>query len=84
MSENDDWIDERCYFCNEPIAEGRPCVHKEATPEVMEAANILSGVEFCDHFCCGLPENLCRAIRLAEAFNEWRLRERSAPQKEGK
>ena len=63
----------RCYWCNTPADENENlpcCPHPEITKEVVEAAQILDGVNFCDHFCCGMPENICRAVRLAAALKE--------------
>lgn len=61
-----------CYWCGTPADENENlvCSHPELTPEVSEAGHILMGVEFCDHFCCGMPENICKAVRLAEALKE--------------
>ena len=61
-------IDERCWWCNEDL-EGQVLadhIKKHPITEFeSEVANMVSVMDFCDHFCCDLPANVCRVRVLA-------------------
>lgn len=73
MSDEAKEFDIRCWYCEKPLENGVDCSHPEVTEEVSRATAILAHVDFYDHFCCGMPANLCKAVQLAKVLS---LRER--------
>ncbi len=59
-----------CWWCDEAMG---PC-HKCAGIDLSEFEKRVSGwlmiLESCDHFCCGLPANVCHAKTLALLIKE--------------
>jgi hypothetical protein len=59
-----------CWFCNTEITmiakEGHDCpVYKRLSKgEAAIAGACLSALDFCDHYCCNMPANVCRAVHL--------------------
>ena len=62
-------FDERCYWCDENIHGVDMVEHMKKHPVSRfeaEVANMLSAAEFCDHFCCELPANICKVRTLSK------------------
>lgn len=65
-------INERCFWCDADLRfwknleeHGRICPATiKLTDEERSMASVIIGTEFCDHFCCGLPDNVCKARTL--------------------
>lgn len=61
-------IDERCWWCSEDL-EGQVLADHIKKHPVTEfeakVANMVSVADCCDHFCCGLSDNVCRVRTLA-------------------
>lgn len=63
-----------CWSCGEELLGLSPeellshsCKHRfdEFEEKIVTA---LAASDFCDHFCCGLPPNVCRVKTLAKAL----------------
>jgi len=57
-----------CYWCGAEMNEfdsGCSCLKEyHVTQDELAAGICLGDSDFCDHFCCGLPEQICRARQL--------------------
>jgi hypothetical protein len=69
---SEDTIRNECWFCGQEIDDDDKIVeHIEShdlSPDEQVAGDALMSIESCDHFCCGMPENICRAKALAKAL----------------
>jgi hypothetical protein len=62
---------ERCFTCDDLDITGNmeahyanDCPSRNAEPNVQELVGALMFMDFCDHYCCGMPVNLCKATSL--------------------
>jgi hypothetical protein len=68
-------MSETCYNCGQDITDkvsdhGSVCPVK-LTPFESECLWFVMQMEFCDHFCCGLPPQTCQAKTLAKCLQDW-------------
>lgn len=73
-------MDITCWWCEAvlPDLAGLPipehdCPSKKMSREAQLMVYVLPGATFCDHYCCGMTENMCLATRLATELikNGW-------------
>jgi hypothetical protein len=66
---------ETCYRCSQDIT-GKVREHVcpvKLTPLEEACLGIMMAVRFCDHFCCGLPEQTCHAKTLAAELGKFHV-----------
>jgi hypothetical protein len=63
-----------CWSCGEDVKDLSPqgiqehiCKHQYDEFEEKVGAALMEST-FCDHYCCGLPPNVCRVKSLAKAL----------------
>ena len=62
-------FDERCWWCDADLEGQVLTEHIKKHPVTKfeaEVSNMVSVADFCDHFCCDLPANVCRVRTLAK------------------
>jgi hypothetical protein len=63
-----------CFWCGRELTDFTGhcgCVERyKMTAEEIRVGMALSAAEFCDHFCCGLPAQICRARGLVRALED--------------
>ncbi len=73
-------IDERCWWCDEDLEGQVLTEHIKKHPVTKfeaEVSSMVSVADFCDHFCCDLPANVCRVRTLAREIERLLADERT-------
>ncbi len=78
-------FEETCWWCDEDVSgirfEDHDCPAKNLSREAQLLVYVLPAATFCDHYCCGMSENMCLASRLAHELvkNGWTAPQRPDP-----
>ena len=65
-------INSICWYCGAKDWKGKhkKCPADKLSKWEQKVGEALFGSEWCDHFCCGLPANVCRTKTIAARLKQ--------------